>query len=275
MPRPLAWISHSFDVAQLRVAMILLLAATTAACGAGESPPSSAPTQVPSATSTPTASPTPVPSPTPDASGATEIEFWELDLSSTGQDLVAFLTDEEAACLENELGAGYARMLEAPLAGEAGGLVEEGGSDAFPLPRCFTVERAASLSLSLFSAAADGLSERTRDCIARLLRDDPAIAEALGRGQAFIDGPAILQLIACLTPEEAEALTPPSEGPAPSSTDIACLLSELGGTSSSERIIAVLSGADTSGEGLTVEESAALGRAVEACGIETAFEFPD
>ena len=256
---------------------MLLLGAVAAACGGEESPPASAPTQsptaVPSATPAPTASPTPVPSPTSDASGATEVEFWELDLSSTGQDLVAFLTDEEAACLKNELGADYARMLEVPLAGEAGALVEEGGSDAFPLPRCFSVERAASMSLSLFSAAADGLSAGTRECMLQLLADNPAIAEALGRGQAFIDGPAILEIVVCLSPEEAEALTPARERPSPDTAGIQCLIEELQGTTPGDRIIAVLSGADSSGVGLTMEESAMLGQAVEACGIETDFGF--
>ena len=184
---------------------------------------------------------------------------------------MALLTDEEAACLENELGTRYARMLEAPLAGEAGALVE---ADAFPLPRCFTVERGASMSLSLFSAAADGFSAGTQDCMLQLLKDDPAIAEALGQGQAFIDGPAILEVVACLTTEEAAALTPPGEGPPTDTAGLACLMEELEGAPSGERILAVLSGADASGEGLTMEESATLGRAVESCGIKTEFEFP-
>ncbi len=253
----------------------MLLAAVAVACGGEESTSTSAPIQAP--TSAPSATPTPTASssPIPDSSGSTEIEFWELYASSTGETLVALLTDEEAACLENELGANYQAMLEAPLAGEAGALLEEGGSDAFPLPRCFTVERAASMSLSLFSAAADGFSVGTQDCMLQLLSADPAIAEALGQGQAFIDGPAILEVIACLTPEEAEALTLSGEGPAPNPADIACLLKELEGASSGERIIAVLSGADASGKGLTMEESAVLGQAVEACGIETEFGFPD
>ena len=177
--------------------------------------------------------------------------------------------------MENELGTRYARMLEAPLAGEAGALLEEGGSDAFPLRRCFTVERGASMSLSLFSAAAGGFSAGTRDCMLQLLSDDPAIAEQLGQGQAFIDGPAILEVVACLTPDEAAALTPLGEGPPPDTAGLACLIEELVGTSSGERILDVLSGADASGEGLTMEESAALGRAVESCGIETGFGFPD
>ncbi|MDE0268527.1 MAG: hypothetical protein OXI96_05770 [Acidimicrobiaceae bacterium] len=281
MSRLLSREPRRFCVVHLWVAMILLFVAVAAACGGEESPPASAPAQAPTATPTSTVSPTTVPtvtpSPTLDSSGSMEVEFWELDMSSTGQDLVAFLTDEEAACLESGLGVGYARMLETPLvgAGEAGTLPEEGRIDAFPLSQCFTTERAASMNLSLFSASAGGFSAGTRDCIVLLLNDDPAIAEVFGRGQTAIEGPAMLEVIGCLTPEEAQALTPPGEGPAPNPTDIACLIEELEGVSSGDRIIAVLSGADTSGRGLTIEESAALGQAVEACGIETEFEFPD
>ena len=203
------------------------------------------------------------------------VEFWELNLASTGQDLVALLTDEEAACVENELGANYQAMLEAPLVGEPEALLWDGGSDAFPLSRCFTVERGASMSLSLLSAAAGGFSMGTQECMLQLLADDPAIADLLEQGQAWIDGPAILEFTACLTPEEAEALVPPGEYPgAPHPNDVACLLKELEGTTSGERIVTVLSGAYTSSEGLTLEESAALGKAVEACGIETGFAFP-
>ena len=268
MPRTLSRGPHRFPVALLWIAMMLLFSAVTVACSEEDPTPAPAPTQAP------TAAPSATPTPTPDVSVSTEIEFWELSSSSTGQDLVALLTEEEAACLKNELGTRYARMLEAPLAGEAGALLEEGGSDAFPLPRCFTVERGASMSLSLFSAAADGFSAGTQECMLQLLSDDPAIAEALGRGQAFIDGPAILEVVACLTTEETEALVPPGEGPPPDTTGLACLMEELVGTSSGERILDVLSGADTSGEGLTTVESAVLGRAVESCGIETGFTFP-
>ena len=128
----------------------------------------------------------------------------------------------------------------------------------------------------MISVAAGGLSAGTQDCMLQLLGDDPAFMEAMGRGDAFDEGqgPWMLGFIACLTPEEADALTPSGEDPAPDPNDMACLMQELEGTSSGERIIAILSGADTSGEGLTMEESAELGQAVEACGIETDFGFP-
>ncbi|MDE2841914.1 MAG: hypothetical protein OXN21_00890, partial [Chloroflexota bacterium] len=54
------------------------------------------------------------------------------------------------------------------------------------------------------------------------------------------------------------------------SDETACLIGELEGTPSGERIFALLSGTDATREGLTVEES----EAVRACDIETEFGFP-
>ena len=85
----------------------------------------------------------------------------------------------------------------------------------------------------------------------------------------------MLEVLACLSTEESAALTPDGEGPPPDTAGIQCLIEELKGTASGDRIIAVLSGADASGAGLTMEESAMLGQAVEACGIETDFGFPE
>lgn len=274
-----------FYVAHLWAAMIMLLAAVAVACS-GEEPtaasaPTQAPTAAPSATPTPTASPTPVPtvtpSPTPDPPVSLGVEFWELDRSSTGRDLAALLTDEEVSCLRNELGASYQAMLEAPLIGEAGELLEGGGIGPSPQVPCLTPEHQISASLSMFSVAAGGLSSGSQDCIIQLLIDRyPTVAEGLGLVDAFDDGqdPVMLRFIACLTPEEAAALTPFVADPVPNPNDIACLIQELEETPSGEHIIAVIGGADTSGEGLTVEESTTLGQAVDSCGIENDFGFP-
>ena len=100
------------------------------------------------------------------------VEFWDLDRSSTGQDLVALLTDEEAACVEDELGANYQAMLEAPL-------LQEG--DGSSLAQCLTAEHAVSASLSMLSIAAGGFSAGTQECITGILRENPAAVEALDR----------------------------------------------------------------------------------------------
>ena len=71
------------------------------------------------------------------------------------------------------------------------------------------------------------------------------------------------------------APVPPATDPPPDVGGLACLQEQLAGSPAGERIGAVLTGADPTGAGLTLEESAALGQAVEACGIETEFEFPE
>ncbi len=221
----------------------------------------------------PTAAPTNTATPT-DA-GSVGVPFWQFDRSSTGRDLVALLTAEEASCLEDRLGASFQELLRSPLAGEAGELLAGDESGPSPGADCLTEEHAAAMGISMLSIRAGGFSAATQDCITELLREDSAIVEALGRPGDAEGGPATLRLIACLTPEEAAALTLPGEGSPPNPTDLACLIKELEGTSSGERIIAVLSGADASGAGLTMEESAILGQVVKACGIETDFGFPE
>ena len=263
----------------LWVAMMMVLATVAVACEGEEPTPTSAPTQVPTAkpTATPTPVPTFMPSPTPDSPVPLGFAFWELDMSSTGNDLVALLTEEEVSCLRNELGPSYQAILAAPLVGEAGELLEGGSIGPSPQAPCLTPEHQTSASLSMISVAAGGLSAGSQDCILQLLSDHPVLAEAIASGEAFENGqePGILRFFACMTPEEADALTLYGAGPAPNPSEIVCLIKELEDTSSGERIIAVLSGADTSGEGLTMEESAALGQVVDSCGIETEFEFPD
>ncbi len=151
------------------------------------------------------------------------------------------------------------------------------GDESKPSPGadCLTEEHAAAVGISMLSIRAGGFSAATQACITELLREEPAIVEALGQPGGVEGSPATLRLIACLTPEEAASLTPPGDGPALNPTDLACLIKELEGTSSGERIIAVLSGADASGAGFSMEESAMLGQAVKACGIETDLGFPE
>lgn len=125
------------------------------------------------------------------------------------------------------------------------------------------------------SEAVGGLSAASRSCLDSALQDDPAIAEALVATADPAMSPDLLRLIACLTPEEAAVLMPPDGGAAPQPGEIACLMSELEGEPDGERILAVLTGADVSGQGLTPQQSAVLGAAVADCGIDTDFGFPD
>ena len=270
-------------------AAILLLTAAVAACGATEESPPAAqgataePAPAPQPAETPTTEPapapqpaeTPSPTPAPPAAAQRVIQLWDLGMTPTGGDLATLLTPEEVTCLEGRLGANFEAMLSSPLAGQAEELLESGGSGSSPFADCLTAEHVVSARISLLSAGAGGFSTGTWDCVAGLLRENPAVVDALGRADEPAGDSSMLQLISCLTPEEAAALTPPDEGPAPDPGDISCLFEQLAGEPSGDKILDVLSGNDPTGEGLTLEESALLGQAVEACGIETGFGFPD
>ena len=270
-------------------AAILLLTAAVAACGATEESPPAAqgataePAPAPQPAETPTTEPapapqpaeTPSPTPAPPAAAQRVIQLWDLGMTPTGGDLATLLTPEEVTCLEGRLGANFEAMLSSPLAGQAEELLESGGSGSSPFADCLTAEHVVSARISLLSAGAGGFSTGTWDCVAGLLRENPAVVDALGRADEPAGDSSMLRLISCLTPGEAAALTPPDEGPAPDPGDISCLFEQLAGEPSGDKILDVLSGNDPTGEGLTLEESAALGQAVEACGIETGFGFPD
>ena len=233
--------------------------------------PTEAPTIGPTATvaATITAS-----QPGPETEGSTGPVFWELDSASSGRDFAALLTSDETACLETWLGDDYQIFLDDPLTGGAGDLLARDDGTLSPAESCLSGNRLAAVRISMLSIAAGGFSVETQQCIVELLETDPALTQAFAQPGDVASGPTALRLISCLTTQEAAKLTPAGEGPAPNPDEIACLIGELEGTPSGERIIAVLSGTDATGEGLTMEESAALGEAVRACGIETEFGFP-
>ena len=234
-------------------------------------PPTEAPTIEPTA---PVAAAIPASQPVPESEGSTGPVFWDLDGTSTGHDLAALLTSDETACLEIRLGEDYQVFLDAPLTGRARDLLAADDGAFSPVESCLSGDRLAAARISMLSIAAEGFGVETQQCMVELLETDSALTLALAQPGDVASGPAALRLMSCLTPQEAAKLTPAGEGPAPNPDEIACLLGELEGTPSGERIIAVLSGADATGEGLTMEESAALGEAVRACDIETGFGFP-
>ena len=210
----------------------------------------------------------------PESEGSTGPVFWELDSASTGRDFAALLTSDETTCLEARLGEDYQVFLGAPLTGGAGDLLADDDGALSPVESCLSGDRMAAARISMLSIAAGGFTVETQQCMVELLETDPALTQALTQPGDVASGPPTLRLMSCLTSQEAARLTPVGEGPAPNPDEIACLIGELEGTPSGERIIAVLSGTDATGEGLTMEESAALGDAVRACGIETEFGFP-
>ncbi len=207
------------------------------------------------------------------ASEQATIGFWQIAPTWTGRDFIGQLTSAEADCLAQRLGEEYTALLDSPFAGDAVDLldVREGGPSY--MAECLTTEHLVSARLSMLAAEAGGLSDPTRGCILGLLDEEPEVAQALAQAEGP-DESAAWRVLACLSEVEAEALVPSGES-APDTEALACLIDELGGTAEGQRIIAVLTGDDPSGQGLTVSESAMLGEAVDACGIETDLIFPD
>ena len=201
------------------------------------------------------------------------IGFWQIEPSWTGRDFVDQLTSRETDCLEQQLGEEYAALLDSPLAGDAGDVLDVAEGGPSYMAECLTTEHLVSARLSTLAVEAGGLSDPTRACILGLLNEEPEVARALGQAEGP-DESATWRVLACLSEEEAEALVP-SGGSAPETEALGCLIGELGGTAAGRRIIAVLTGDDPSGQGLTMSESATLGEAVDACGIETDLIFPD
>lgn len=132
----------------------------------------------------------------------------------------------------------------------------------------------AQTIVSGLSAAVGGLSDASHDCVVALLVADPSLVDTFLAVGGPVEGPAMLQVLACLTSEEAAALTPPGDGAAPDPAEVGCLMEALSGEPAGERILEVLTGADPSAEGLTAAESAILGEAVQSCDIETGFGDP-
>lgn len=230
-----------------------------AACGGEDPTPTPEPTATPVPTSTPV--PTPMPEPTPEPEPEpSDMSVADIDENATVGELIDTLSEEETACVTAVFGEVILESMKAqPLSAVADSF------SLFPLD-CLSQENAITAVVTMTSIQAGGLSAETQECMANVFREDPALLAS--------EEMSSLELFACFTPEEAEALTPPDEGPAPDTEAIACLMEELADKPSGEKIIAVLSGQDPSGQGLTMEESTVLGQAVEACGIETEFTFP-
>ncbi len=237
-------------------------------------PPSSSPgiPLTPLTPTTPPAPDTPTPTtaatPTPEPS-AVPITDWELDENSTGGDLENLLSEDERSCLKAALGDQhdvFLSMTYFQLWNETTGPV---------LGDCLTQQSTVGLVIAQYSATAGGLSADTRSCLAGAFTADPQDALVLSAGAqpGSSAEPASFDVLSCLTPEEAAAMTPEGEGPPPDTEALRCLTEELMKLDGGDEVVRIMSTADPAG--LTLEQSALLGQAVQACDIETELTFPD
>ena len=191
---------------------------------------------------------------------------WHLDASSTGDDLLALLSEGERSCIEDALGDRFSTFRTEAFMQESGPLGEPGAGG------CLTPESTAGFAIAMFSATAGGLSADTRSCLADVFTRNPQAAPSLA-SDGDAGQTADFEVIACLTPDEAAAMTPPDAGPPPDAASLRCLTEELMKVDGGQEVLRIFSTADPAG--LTVEQSALLGQAVSACGVETDFTFPD
>ena len=134
-----------------------------------------------------------------------------IDETTTGAELIAPLSEGEAACLRAAIGdASYEAMQDLTLSESAMGF------DTFPL-QCLEPDNAIDLSIVMMSLQAGGLSDDSRACIKDVFADlgVPSETDSL---RSFIT----MQL--CLTGEEAQALDKSGgEDPLPLPSQLRCI----------------------------------------------------
>ena len=245
----------------LAAAVLSLLVALTAACGSDDSP-DPAPTAAPTATPTPEPTPTPTPEPTatPEPAPAASIDDLVLTDESTVRDIVAALSETEAACMREAIGESTFEVIaDVPL----GLLPEDAG--AFPV-QCLEPESAAGISVAFMAREAGGLSAEARSCLVALGRENPAalglVPPSPDAGVEELLGAAV-GISLCLSDEEAAALSGGGDELLPPPTVLRCMEEELGGLDALLAAFASMAGA-------APDPQAALGllSAAQACGAD-------
>ena len=131
------------------------LLALAVACGAPAPTPTATPLP-PAATATPTPAPTATPTSLPPAPAAA-MDFDKETL--LGEIFAAVLTEEEAGCIEEDIGsAAFQELLAASPEDTVSGFAYFPGD-------CLSPEHLDNLQIALFAAAAGGLSAQTLECM--------------------------------------------------------------------------------------------------------------
>ena len=100
-----------------------------------------------------------------DKDGDAMMSLSDIDETTTGAELIASLSDDEAACLRAAIGdASYEAMQDLALSESAMGF------DTFPL-QCLEPDNAIDLSVAMMSLQAGGLSNDSRACIKDVFAD--------------------------------------------------------------------------------------------------------
>ena len=124
----------------------------------------------------------------------------DIDETTTGAELIASLSEDEAACLRAAIGdASYEAMQDLALSESATGF------DTFPL-QCLEPDNAIDLSVAMMSLQAGGLSDDSQACIKDVFAD----LGVPGEGMSMTDSMrSFITMQLCLTDEEAQAMSGP------------------------------------------------------------------
>ena len=187
---------------------VLLVSLVAGALGFAACGESATPTPVPTATPVPTV--TPVPTPT-----LAMMSLSDIDETTTGAELIASLSEGEAACLRAAIGdASYEALQDLALSESAMGF------DTFPL-QCLEPDNAIDLSVAMMSLQAGGLSDDSRACIKDVFAELGVPSETMSEIDSLR---SFITMQLCLTDEEAQALdTSGGEDPPPLLSQLRCV----------------------------------------------------
>ena len=154
----------------------------------------------------PTASPEPTPvQATPvggddammDKDGDAMMSLSDIDETTTGAELIASLSEDEADCLRAAIGdASYEAMQDLTLSESAMGF------DTFPL-QCLEPDNAIDLSVAMMSLQAGGLSDDSQACIKDVFAELGVPDEAMSMADSMR---SFITMQLCLTDKEAQSL---------------------------------------------------------------------
>ena len=227
-----------FGARQAALFVALIAIAVTMACDSDEDPTPSPATPEPTPVATtpalptltaaptvartqPAATPTTVPLPPRVAISIDELEITD---ETTLSHVIAALSDDEVACIQDAAGASvFTAILNVPLSALPSELSE-------PPPECLSEENAIGLGVASLSRDAGGLDAETRNCVKNVVTQTPAVLEIGGPPESPIEivvGSFGIQL--CLTDEQAASLALGGEDELPPPSVLRCLAEQMGG----------------------------------------------
>ena len=200
--------------------VVLVLALTAGALVVAACGESATATPVPTPTPVPTATPVPTPTPMPTATPAPTptpamMSLSDIDETTTGAELIAALSEDEADCLRAAIGdAGYEIIKNLTLSESAASF------DMFPL-ECLGTDNAIDLTVAMMSLQAGGLSNDSQACIKDVFAEMGVPSETMSETDAMR---SFIAMQLCLTDEEAQALDMSGgEDPLPLPSQLRCV----------------------------------------------------